>query len=145
MGVTENPMVDVELERVNEFTRLMEVNHGDKVKTWNDYLPFYIKSKRRRYNTQGGVSFLNGQPQNIEMWQQKEFDRNTLVQLFLFTDGLVKIEDTRNSKKFAQKLFSLHDSGGAQAIIRDTRTFSDEESKTMHIKAPEASLIEITF
>jgi len=145
VGISFNPMSKVDAERVEEFSRLMKKSNGNIKKAWKLYLPFYKESKKKWTNTEDGIAILNGQKQDVTKWQEFSFRINELDCVILFTDGLVRLEDTKDHNLFLAHFFKMYDTGGVEAVMQDTRTVSTEAEDVSHVKSPEATALVINF
>ncbi len=117
---------------------------------WNRFYPILKKEKIRVINnakTEGGYSFLNGDPNFDQLWQSKVFQSASIKRIILFSDGLVdwSILKFMPNVQLSVFLLELYKRSELEGILDFTRSIETAKAGQSYTNFCEAVAIALNF
>ncbi len=144
IGTTINQAYRHELELRMRFAELLAKHQGNRLETWQEFIPVLSQLRRERVNQKwNGYALLNGQPAVAKRWEHRFLDRKNVARILLLTDGLYEPYFMPNdSHLVGRRIITLYESGGLVAVLANSRA-AEELEKSSHIGQAEATGIAI--
>lgn len=144
---TPNPNYNHESSQMEALNSIFKKYKGDRVMAWREYLPRASLMRKERANKSGdrGYVVLNGGVGTRKLWNKYMLSRRESSLLLLFTDGLVKLEETKYEKKMGERIVDLYNKKGWSAVLARIRKWESSDKLARHIDHAEATGIAMHF
>jgi len=130
-----------EISLIELLGSILKKYEGDRTKAWKEYLPVASSMRIERLNKKGDMGYvaLNGQKGIDKLWNRYTISKNEVSLLLLFTDGLVKLKETKNERKMGKDIIDLYSKGGWSAVLNKIRKLEHQQGIIRHIDHAEAT------
>ena len=148
MGATANQNYLLEKKQLGVLQTVLKKYQGDREAAWQEYLPSVVQARREHTNAPIKEQYvaLNGQPASEQFWNSFSVHRKGIDLLLLFTDGLVKFDESEQPEQIARNAIELYKKGGLSALLENTRTLEARQDEQLrHTRAAEAAAVAIEF
>lgn len=114
---------------------------GNRNAAWNEYLPILSSMKRRMSGgaNPNGCIALNGQKAIAKLWNRYILVKDDVNLLLLFTDGLVKLEETKNTQEMGERIVRTYSKAGWGGVLARIRRWESAKKSMSYIDHAEAT------
>lgn len=134
-----------EISLIESLSNILKRYEGDRTKAWKEYLPIASSIRIEQLNQKGDMGYvaLNGQKGIDKLWNRYVISKSEVNLLLLFTDGLVKLKETKNERKMGKDIIDLYNKGGWSAVLNKIRKLENQQGIIRHIDHAEATGVAI--